>query len=222
MTEPTAGLRPTEVHLDPARTAMLVIDLQRQFTEPGRPLFVDGAPDLCDRASAFADAARRAGALIVWVQQSLRPQIGGGRTSRRYGVGEIHRGDGTILDDRLAIDPSEDIVLPKWRQSCFYATDLDVILRSRGIDAVLVTGVTTNVCVLAAAKDASERDYAAHIVADLTGALPVRQDGREVLSAAAVQSATLALAQHAYGDVTDSSLVRWSGAAPHAGRGGPS
>ena len=210
MTDSISGLRPTEVSLDPARTALLVIDLQLQFTEPGRPLFVDGAPDLCDRASRFAGDARRAGALVVWVQQSLRPQVGGGRTSRRYGVGDIHRGDGTLLDDRLAIDAAEDIVLPKWRQSCFYATDLDVILRSRGIDAVLVAGVTTNVCVLAAAKDASERDYAAHVVADLTGALPVRQDGREVLSADDVQAATLALAQHAYGDVTVSGLVRWS------------
>lgn len=220
MTVSPTGLRPTEVELDPTRTAILVVDLQRQFTEPGRPLFVDGAPDLCERTNAFTATARAAGALIVWVQQSLRPQIGGGRTSRRYGVGDIHRGDGTVLDDILDIDASADIVLPKWRQSCFYATDLDVILRSRDIDAVLVTGVTTNVCVLAAAKDASERDYAAHVVADLTGALPVRQGDREVLSASDVQTSTLALAQHAYGDVTESGLVRW-GAGGHGGPGGP-
>jgi nicotinamidase-related amidase len=210
MTASGEELRLTEVHLDPSRTALLVIDLQRQFTEPGRPLFVTGAPGICDRASAFASECRHAGALVVWVQQSLRPQLGGGRTSRRFGVGDIHRGDGTVLDDRLSIDASVDIVLPKWRQSSFFATDLDVILRARGIDAVLVAGVTTNVCVLAAAKDASERDYAAHVVADLTGALPVRQDGRDVLSAAEVQAASLALAQHAYGDVTASHLVRWT------------
>lgn len=220
MTAPTTGLRPTEVELDPLRTAVLAIDLQRQFTEPGRPLYVDGAPDLCVRTNGFTAAARSAGALIVWVQQSLRPQIGGGRTSRRYGVGGIHRGDGTVLDDLLDIDADVDIVLPKWRQSCFFATDLDVILRSRGIDAVLVTGVTTNVCVLAAAKDASERDYAAHVVADLTGALPVRQGDREVLSAADVQTSALALVQHAYGDVTESGLVRWGaeGRDPEGGR----
>lgn len=203
------AITPTILRLDPQTTALLVIDLQRQFTEPGRPLCVDGAPDLCERTSAFAAECRDRGVLVVWVQQSLRPQIGGGRTSRRYGVSDIHRGDGTEPDATLRIDRDADIILPKWRQSCFYATDLDVILRSRGIDAVLLTGVTTNVCVLAAAKDASERDYAAHVVMDLTGSLPVRQDGREVLSAEDVQISTLALVQHAYGDVTASRHIRW-------------
>jgi nicotinamidase-related amidase len=209
MMDLSEAITPATLRLDPRTTALLVIDLQRQFTEPGRPLCVDGAPELCERTSAFAAECREQGVLVVWVQQSLRPQIGGGRTSRRYGVSDIHRGDGTELDATLRIDRDVDIILPKWRQSCFYATDLDVILRSRGIDAVLVAGVTTNVCVLAAAKDASERDYAAHVVMDLTGALPVRQDGRELLSAADVQASTLALVQHAYGDVTASRHIRW-------------
>jgi len=200
------GIDARRVVCDPRRTALLVIDLQRQFTDPEYPLCVPDAAAIVEGCSRFATLLRSAGGLVVWPQQSLREQLGGGATSRRFGVEDIHRGDATALDGRLTIDPS-DIVLPKWRQSSFYATDLDVILRMRGIETVLIAGVTTNVCVLAAAKDASERDYRTHVVADLTGSLAIRQDGTEVLSAAEVQAGALAFCHYAYGDVTTTDLV---------------
>jgi len=197
-----------EVHCRPARTALLVIDLQWQFTHPDSALYVPGAEDLVTRSSAFARTVRDAGGLVVWPQQSLREQVGGGITSKRYDLPSIHRGAATELDERLDVDAS-DIVLPKWRQSSYFATDLDVILRMRGIEHVLIAGVTTNVCVLAATKDTSERDYHSHVVADLTGSLPIVQDGRELLSADEVQFAALAFCQYAYGDVTRTDLVNF-------------
>jgi len=210
-TDRTDTLIPQQVTCDPTKTALLVIDLQRQFTDPTYPLCVPGAQEIVERASSFATRIRDAGGLVIWPQQSLREQLGGGTTSLRFGVKDIHRGEATELDERLVIDPS-DIVLPKWRQSAFFGTDLDVILRMRGIETVLIAGVTTNVCVLAATKDASERDYHAHVVCDLTGSLAIRQDGREILSASETQASALALCHYAYGDVTTTELVTFVGA----------
>jgi nicotinamidase-related amidase len=199
-----------QVECEATRTALLVIDLQWQFTDPESALYVPGAEAIVAASSQFAARIRAAGGLVVWPQQSLREQIGGGVTSKRYGLQSIHRGAATELDAALELDPS-DVVLPKWRQSSFFATDLDVMLRMRGIETVLIAGVTTNVCVLAAAKDASERDYRSHVVADLTGSLAIKLDGRELMSAAEVQRSALAFCQYAYGDVTSTGLISLDG-----------
>jgi nicotinamidase-related amidase len=197
---------PRPVTVRPLHTALLLVDLQRQFLSASSPLAVFGADALVERSNAAARTIRTAGGLVVWVLQRLREETGPGVTSRRFGVGPIHSGDGADLDGRLEVGTG-DVVLTKPRQSAFYGTDLEVILRMRSIGSVLIGGVTTNVCVLASAKDASERDLATHVLADLTLALPIGADASSRMTGDEVRRSALAFAQYAYGDVTTMELI---------------
>lgn len=205
------GAPPTPVRCDPSRTALIVIDLQRQFIEDASPLHVTGSSDLLAGIGRLAADLRSRAGLVVWVAQQRRANVAHSATSTRYGIEGAHSGTGADLDPRLPIDAGSDEILIKPRQSAFYSTDLELLLRSRGIERVLLAGVTTNVCVLATAKDAAERDLAVHVLADLTAALPVRlADGTVVMDAAAVHQAALMFSHWAHGDVTTSTLVAWS------------
>ena len=186
----------------PHNTALIVIDMQRQFTTPGAPFEVEGADALVERVATAVGHARANGVPVIWVSQRVRPNVGLGRTSRRYGQSDIHRGELAELDGRL--DVGDDILVLKHRQSAFFGTDLDTVLRGLGIDTVILSGVTTNVCVLATAIDAGARDFGVVLASDLTASLPVRQNGRVVLEASAVQQAAEAFVMHAVGDVASS------------------
>lgn len=181
------------------RAALVVIDMQRQFTSPGAPFLVEDADGLIERVGRTVGKARQNGVPVIWVRQRVRPGIGPGRTSRRYGRSDIHSGSWAEIDERLTV--GEDILIEKVRQSAFFGTDLDTVLRNLEIDTLVLSGVTTNVCVLATAIDAGARDFGVVVAADLTASLPVKRDDRVVLTAAEVQRAAEAFVMHAVGDV---------------------
>lgn len=185
--------------------ALVVIDMQRQFTAPGAPFLVDDAPALVERVDAAVRRARTNGIPVIWVSQRVRPAVGLGRTSRRYADSNIHQGALAELDDRL--DMGEDILVLKHRQSGFYGTDLETVLRGLGVETVILSGVTTNVCVLATAIDAAARDFGVVVATDLTASLPVRRDGDILLAASDVQRAAEAFVIHAVGEVARSSDI---------------
>lgn len=186
-------------------TALVVIDMQRQFTTAGAPFLVDDAPALIERVATAVQRARANDMPVIWVSQRVRQAVGLGRTSRRYGESNIHQGDLAELDDRL--DVGEDILVLKHRQSGFYGTDLETVLRGLGIDTVILSGVTTNVCVLATAIDAGARDFGVVVASDLTASLPVKRDGEILLEASEVQRAAEAFVIHAVGEVALSSEI---------------
>jgi nicotinamidase-related amidase len=192
---------------DETRAALLVIDMQRQFTTPGAPFLVDGAGALVDRVGQAARSARRHDVPVIWIRQHVRERVGPGRTSRRYGRSDIHAGTQAEIDERLDLD--DDIVVEKTRQSAFFATDLDTVLRNLGVDTVFLSGVTTNVCVLATAIDAGARDYGVVVVSDLTASLPVHRGGSVLLPAEDVQRAAEAFVVHAVGDVAMTTDIPW-------------
>lgn len=179
--------------------ALVVIDMQRQFTAPDAPFLVPDADMVVDGVADAVARARSNGLPVVWVMQRVRPATGPGRTSRRFDVPGIHEGRLAELDARL--DIGADVVVFKHRQSGFFGTDLDVVLRGLEVDTVLLAGVTTNVCVLATAIDAAARDFAVVLVSDLTASLPVRRDGEIVLPSADVQAAAEAFVIHSLGEV---------------------
>jgi ureidoacrylate peracid hydrolase len=186
-------------------TALVVIDMQRQFTAPGAPFLVGGAEALIQRVGTAVSRARANGIPVIWVSQHVRPAVGLGRTSRRYGESDIHQGDLAQLDGRL--DVADDIVVFKHRQSAFFGTDLETVIRGLGVDTVVLSGVTTNVCVLATAIDAGARDLGVVVASDLTASLPVKRDGRIILAAADVQAAAEAFVIHAVGEVAPTSEI---------------
>ncbi|WP_405093770.1 cysteine hydrolase [Micromonospora sp. NBC_01392] len=186
--------------------ALIVIDVQRKYVTG--PLAVPDAAGLVDRIARFADAARARDVPLVWVTRELRPGVSmGAATTAGYGaaVDELFRSPAADLHPGLGARDDE-IRVVKPRQSAFYGTDLEVVLRTLGADRVVLTGVTTNICVQATAQDARARDLDVLVVADLTAALPVTAAGFD-LPAEQVQRATLATLAHAVGTVRSAPAV---------------
>jgi nicotinamidase-related amidase len=173
--------------LDPARTAALFIDLQRDFLEPGgfgealgndvRRL--DGARR--NGAVALA-AARRAGMLVVHTREGHRPDLSDAPPAKvARGAPRLRIGDpgpmGRILvrgEPGHAIVPElsprdGEPVIDKPGKGAFYATDLHAILLHRGIEALVVCGVTTEVCVHTTVREANDRGFRCLVLGDCCG-----------------------------------------------------
>lgn len=144
-----------------ATTAVLVVDVQRLFTDMvGAPI----SPALAVVLPAigrFLEDGRRAGATIVLVRSIIAPNAHSRSTLEwppfmREGMAP--GAPGTDFDPCLNRQPA-DIEVVKQRYSAFFGTPLDEILKQRAIKSVVVVGLTTNVCVQSTVRDAWQRDY---------------------------------------------------------------
>ncbi len=177
-------MRPARVDADPApieidldRTAIVLIDMQRDFLEPGG--FGEAlGNDVGRLAAAIAPcrallaAARAGGLLVVHTREGHRPDLSDappskilrGEPGRRIGdagpMGRILvRGEaGHALVPALAPIAGEPVV-DKPGKGAFHATDLEAMLRHRNIDALIVGGVTTEVCVHTTVREANDRGF---------------------------------------------------------------
>jgi ureidoacrylate peracid hydrolase len=149
------------VPLDPARTAVVVVDVQRLFTDMvGAPI----APPLTDVLPAigrFLADSRRAGVMVALVRTIIPPDAHSSSTLQwppfmREGMAP--GSPGTELDPQLNAQPG-GVEIVKTRYSAFFGTRLHELLQQRGIDTVVVLGLTTNVCVQSTARDAWQHDY---------------------------------------------------------------
>jgi ureidoacrylate peracid hydrolase len=158
--------------VDPAHTALLVIDMQKDFccdgfatSRAGRPL--DAAKAVIPRLQTLLAGAREAGVLVchvgfltlpdhlsdsgVWLAQRRRSTYASDRIA-------IAGDEGADFIDELGPAPGE-IEIRKHRYSAFKGTDLDMILRAHEVRTVVPTGVSTNVCVETTLRDAFEHSY---------------------------------------------------------------
>jgi nicotinamidase-related amidase len=187
MAKVTIEAEPGAISVDPAVTAIVMIDMQRDFLEPGgfgEALGNDVSllAKAVAPAKALLAAARRAGMLIVHTREGHRPDLSdappakverGGPRARigaRGPLGRILiRGEaGHDIVPALAPEPGEPVV-DKPGKGAFYATDLQAILTNRGIENLLVGGVTTEVCVHTTVREANDRGYRCIIAADACG-----------------------------------------------------
>jgi nicotinamidase-related amidase len=178
---------PDAVALDPAGTALVLIDMQRDFLEPGgfgETLGNDVsrlAPALagCGRA---LELARAAGLLVVHTREGHRPDLADAPAAKvDRGAPSLRIGDagpmGRILvrgeaghDIVPALAPvAGEPVIDKPGKGAFYQTDLDLVLRNRGIDTLLVGGVTTEVCVHTTIREANDRGFRCIALEDACG-----------------------------------------------------
>ena len=169
---------------NPRRTALLVIDMQPTFVAPGAPAEVPAARDIVRPINALAAALRPRGVTVIWITHVNRPGPGGSDWPGffdRFVAAEtrertIHAlapdSPATRLWRELHADP-DDIHLCKNRYSALIAgaSELDSVLRGRGIDTVLIAGTKTNVCCEATARDAMMLDYGVVMIADCLAAL---------------------------------------------------
>ena len=165
--------------VDPRRAAVLVIDMQKDFTTPGcfwdnlGQLDADAMEDVADRLRRFLVAARAHGVPVVHVMANYDPQYMSGpmhERLHRHGIGRYCQSGtaGIEFHEGLEPLPGEPVVV-KHRFDAFYDTALDVLLRSRGIRTVIMTGVAAHGCVDSTSRHAYFKGYYVVFGADLTG-----------------------------------------------------
>jgi biuret amidohydrolase len=178
---------PYELEFDPAATALVIIDMQRDFVMPGgfgEALGNDVALlwSTVDPIRHMLEAARRLGMLIVHTREGHRPDLSDcppskltrGRGARRIGdpgpMGRILvRGEpGHEIVPELAPKAGE-VVIDKPGKGAFFATDLELILRDRNIKTLIVCGVTTEVCVNTTVREANDRGFECVVLSDCVG-----------------------------------------------------
>jgi ureidoacrylate peracid hydrolase len=164
--------------IDPARTALVVVDLQNGFMAPGQPAEIAQAREIVPAVNRLAGATRAAGGTVVWIQNTITPEseaswsvwLGnfadaewGPRMRRAFTPGDF----GHALYPSLEVRPG-DLALRKTRFSAFIqgACDLDAVLRARGIDTLIIVGTATNVCCESTARDAMMLNYKVFFVSD--------------------------------------------------------
>jgi len=178
---------PDAVPIDPSATALVLIDMQRDFLEPGgfgETLGNDvgrlaPAVDGCRRA---LDVARAAGLLVVHTREGHRSDLADApATKLARGAPSLRIGDAGPMGRILVRgEPGHGIVaalapragepvIDKPGKGAFYQTDLDLVLRNRGVDTLLVGGVTTEVCVHTTIREANDRGYRCIALDDACG-----------------------------------------------------
>lgn len=178
---------PSPLPFDPATTALVIIDMQRDFLEPGGfgeslgndvGLLAAAVPP----TKALLDAARDAGLLVVHTREGHKPDLSDAPPAK------LERGEPTARIGepgpmgRILIrgEPGHDIipalkprdgepVIDKPGKGAFYATELAAVLRAHDIATLLVCGVTTEVCVHTTVREANDRGYRCVVVSDACG-----------------------------------------------------
>jgi nicotinamidase-related amidase len=183
----TIGAEPAPIAIDPYKSAIVMIDMQRDFLEPGGfGETLGNNVSLLSAAigpsKALLAGARRLGMLVVHTREGHRPDMADappakverGEPSKRIGdsgpMGRILiRGErGHDIVDELAPLAGEPVV-DKPGKGAFFATDLQAILTNRGIDNLIVGGVTTEVCVHTTVREANDRGYRCIVPGDCCG-----------------------------------------------------
>jgi ureidoacrylate peracid hydrolase len=175
------GVRNVFDHLDPARTAHLVVDMQNGFMEPGAPVEVPAARGIVEQINTISRAVRQAGGTNIFLRYTTPADWRTGWTVfwERMGVAaEAHRAAFTPGAHYHALWPAldvaeQDLVVDKHRFSGFThgTSDLPAILTARGIDTVIISGTLTNCCCESTARDAMQHDYRVIMAANANAAL---------------------------------------------------
>jgi len=180
----TIAAEPAPLTVDTARAALVIIDMQRDFLEPGGFGAALGN-DVSRLKAAVAPcravltAARKTGVLVIHTREGHRPDLTDAPPHK------VERGDPALRIGapgpmgRILVrgEPGHDIipelypvagepVIDKPGKGAFYQTDLELMLKNRGIDTLLVCGVTTEVCVNTTVREANDRGFRCLVLSD--------------------------------------------------------
>jgi nicotinamidase-related amidase len=183
----TIEAEPEPLSVDTRRTALVIIDMQRDFLEPGGfgaalGNDVSRLKAAVGPCGAVLAAARRDGILVIHTREGHRPDLTDAPPMK------VERGDpamrigapgpmGRIL---VRGEPGHDIipelypiagepVIDKPGKGAFYQTDLELMLKNRSIDTLLVCGVTTEVCVNTTVREANDRGFRCIVISECCG-----------------------------------------------------
>lgn len=167
--------------IDPARSALVVVDMQNYFLHPGFQGEVPPAREIVPAINRAAQAVRSQGGTVVWIQTESdgadrnwsflhRHLLTEDRSQRR--LAELAKGSrGYALAVELRVQQS-DLYISKRRYSAFIqgSSGLEAALRARSVDTVLIAGTTTNVCCESTARDGMMLDFKTVMLADALAA----------------------------------------------------
>jgi nicotinamidase-related amidase len=182
----TVKAKPYDYEFSPDKTALVVIDMQRDFIEPGG--FGDTLGNNVKLLAAIVptvkkllDTCRKAGVTIIHTREAHRPDLSDLPAAKlKRGNPKLRIGDQSAMGRILiAGEPGNDIVagcaplageivIDKPGKGAFYATPLGDILRLRGTTHLLLAGVTTEVCVQTTMREANDRGYECLLIEDAT------------------------------------------------------
>lgn len=160
-----------EMRLKAGTSALLVVDMQEFFLDPGSPTFTCGGPAILSTVKEMIDAFRASRRPVIFTKHVHHP---GNLDSGIMGwwwkgmcvegspESEIHRDIAPLAGEK---------VVSKHRYSAFYGTDLEIVLRCLGIEDLVVSGIMTNLCCESTARDAYFRDFRVFIPADGTASI---------------------------------------------------
>ncbi|MDR3472914.1 MAG: cysteine hydrolase [Devosia sp.] len=184
--------------IEPAKTAHIVVDLQVGFVGAGAPVEVATCRDMIEEVNAISRAVRNAGGTNVFLRFTYdpgEPQSWGAYyeaycspSSTDMTRNAFTRGaPNWELWPALDVAP-EDLLVDKTRFSAFIpgTCELDALLKSRGIDTLIITGTLTNCCCESTARDAMQMNYKVIFVSDANAALTDAEHNGTLASMAAI------------------------------------
>jgi biuret amidohydrolase len=192
-------------HIEPSKTALIVVDMQNDFVAPGAPMQSPAGLAMVPHLQRALACCRESGIPVIYTAHVHRAD--------GYDMGllghapPIARRDALVAGSAGAaifpeVAPRDDeIVIPKHRFSAFYGTDLEIILRGLGVTTVVITGVTTENCCHATARDAFFRDFQVVFLSDATATGDYPDLGYGSMTAAEVHRATLVILARDTADV---------------------
>ena len=156
-----------EVRVDPAKTALIVVDMQNDFVKEGGTLVVPDAEATVPTIKGLLDSARESGIRVVFTQDTHN------EGDLEWEIWPEHVREGSwgweIVEE---LKPLEDeVVIRKVRYDAFYGTHLDHFLRIWDVDTLIICGTVANICVHYTAASAALRWYGVIIPKDATSAL---------------------------------------------------
>ena len=187
MSQRTIDAEPYPLAFRPESTALVIIDMQRDFLEPGGFGEMLGNDVSLLRSAIeptkdLLETARAAGLLVIHTREGHRPDLTDAPPAKlarghlEVGIGDAGPMGRVLIRGEYGHDiipelypAADEPVIDKSGKGAFYETDLDLILNNRGIKTLIVCGVTTEVCVHTTVREANDRGYECVVPADCVG-----------------------------------------------------
>ena len=161
--------------IDPSKTAVVVIDMQRAYLDPGAPRQIAGGREMVPKINELTDICRRLKMPVIFIRNTSRPDgsdDGLKRDFRPPGEHELRAVEGKIgVDFYPELNVAEsDYIVPKIRYSAFIpgSSILERLLRGLGRDSFIACGVATDVCVATTVATGMALDLKVFVISDLT------------------------------------------------------
>jgi biuret amidohydrolase len=184
--------------INPARTAMIVVDMQNDFVATGAPMETPAARAMVPKLAEALKMCRGAGVRVIYTAHVHR------RDGSDMGLfDDMHppiANRAALVDGTAGVEIYPELapkdgehVIKKHRYSGFFGTDLDIVLREWDVDTVIISGTTTENCCLATARDAMFRNYRVVFLSDATATYDYPDRGFGSMPNAEVHHATLVI-----------------------------